>query len=181
MSLLAAEQRLLFQPRKRKRSLPTHIKDAQLFIRSILEGAHRVLVITGADASVSSGFPCMPQSAASFDSRARDPVADTAMPSAGTNMFVSVAQRHGLFDPADMFDMHQFISDPTPIYDLVREFIKARCSRPCLHHGSEAFVRHRACDGHGAHDHAQKTMTLSGSMAHSYPAVMIDRASTPSF
>jgi hypothetical protein len=136
VALLAAEQRRHFPPRKRLRNLPASApaSGASLApspcavpsVPELVRGAKKVLLITGADASSSSGFPCFPADVAPLEFAAGAIPPNGQPTHAAPNLFSAVAAQHDLFHPADLFEMHQFVADPAPLYDLVREYVKVR-------------------------------------------------------
>eukprot|EP00962_Isochrysis_galbana_P023392 scaffold7060_cov106-Isochrysis_galbana.AAC.1 len=161
VALLAAEQRRRFAPRKQLRNPPVSAPaaDASLVpstsdvpsIRDMVRGARKVLLITGADASSSAGFPCFPADVAPLEFAAGDAPPNGQPPRVAPKFFSAVAARHGLFHPADLFEMHQFIADPTPLYDLVREYAKVRDSQCSRAHTAPALFPPQCSAGGSPH------------------------------
>lgn len=161
VALLAAEQRRRFAPRKRLRNLPVSAPAAGASlvpstsdvpsVRDMVRGARKVLLITGADASSSAGFPCFPADVAPLEFAAGDAPPNGQPPRVAPNFFSAVAARHGLFHPADLFEMHQFIADPTPLYDLVREYAKVRDSQCSRAHTAPALFPPQCSTGGSPH------------------------------
>jgi hypothetical protein len=91
-ALLAAEFRALCRPRPPLAALCTADHAA-----SLLRSSRHVLVVLGADASASAGFPNFPARRS----------ADTASAMPNTDLFSAVAAAHGLGDAAELFEMER--------------------------------------------------------------------------
>jgi len=119
VALLAAEVRSLFRPRTRT----PPVEPIGLRVGQIVASGRRVLVLSGADASHSSGFPCLPEPAKPAKAAGKATRSGEAAKGGGgapPNLIAEVAREHGLADPSDLFGMHEFIADPSPLYDFVR-------------------------------------------------------------